>query len=90
MRSGKVGWKRRGRLTKSKQTLDGYIFIEQFPMDAEAAADKAPILSFLGARILQPGKPLQRNRDLSPIGKRDLQDIRIKHDIYSKRLYIGG
>jgi len=57
----------------SEKALDGDIFVEIWPMNAFATADKTPVLARFLRSISQSREPLNRNRQIAPILQDDPQ-----------------
>ena len=64
-------------LPEPKKAFDRHILIERLPMNAESAAKQLPVVSLFWCRVKESRIPFERHRDLTSVGKSDLQLVTV-------------
>ena len=69
-----------------EESANRNVFVQVGPMNADAAADQPPVLSFLGRSRLENGKPVEGDADFSPIFESNAELFLGKEDVNGPRL----
>ncbi len=68
-----------------QQPFDRYVLVYVFPVDAHAPPNESPVLSLRRRSVSQPGKPLYRHIDLSPVAEPNTQHLIVAAHRHSQR-----
>jgi hypothetical protein len=68
--------------SSTQQRCNGNILVNIFPVNPYPACNQSPIGALLGRGVSQPGKPFQRHRHFTAIGKSNVKRVIGKTDAY--------